>query len=825
MDFPKVANVVSYAAFFFLLLLLALPFVQISNFFVNLPDWTTIMMLLFSAVSFIVLVLGSNFSMLNLAEVWPRKGERVFAGLLGVVTWYLFFSSLFGSFLTGIYISILIFILITIFLFILTRKYSAKSIGIVIILPFSIRTFIYLFLYNLTKIGSLYGYFYGVLGTAIELTVVITLISLEKRRWANYAVSSLFIGTAIYGILLEGEYFNNIVFYIGSFVALLVSLMFINLLFSKTNHRSFSQFFEFGKNATAGRLLLVLVVSLFIVGFYLIVPFSDIRHVNSYMSYALVLIFAGAIFYFMNSLSPNKVTDAITFILLGGVAIYGLKYLVYITPSSIIGGLTPRYTFWFILSLLIMYEPSFFLTNYIVNNKIDQNFSITHLVGRWKKRSKLLKGKNGLYDISQSPFNKGGTANIYQAYDVDHGRDVIIKIPVIICKNDDSRYETIPNGSKCAVCGADLDTQDFIEAIKILKDEIDALSFLNSPYIVKQLDHFEWGGKTYLVEEKVKGKSFRDEFENAPGDEGRVLDLIKKALYGINHAHMRGIIHRDLNPGNLMVTNTDEVKVIDFGTAKFKSRVSMSKGRISVGGKFGTEYFSPPESYYLGFITNKEPAFSYDIYSLGCIMYMMYTGKVPAGLDVKSVAQIYPGKLFREDFKGDLSSRCSKPVLDIILKATSYYPENRYQSAFEMICAIEKRSGEFLVTGNDEVFSLSAPKGQPFSAEININFKRNISPKAMHSFNAVQNSIDIDLQSGSKMSHSIRYALIFDPNLNQYELIPGNNPLYYWYFDKNGKLIQKQALSTGIFLGGWKIMLFAPTKDLKDVALAYYRVI
>ncbi|MEM3845628.1 MAG: hypothetical protein QXU98_08005, partial [Candidatus Parvarchaeota archaeon] len=109
MDFPKVANVVSYAAFFFLLLLLALPFVQISNFFVNLPDWTTIMMLLFSAVSFIVLVLGSNFSMLNLAEVWPRKGERVFAGLLGVVTWYLFFSSLFGSFLTGIYISILIF--------------------------------------------------------------------------------------------------------------------------------------------------------------------------------------------------------------------------------------------------------------------------------------------------------------------------------------------------------------------------------------------------------------------------------------------------------------------------------------------------------------------------------------------------------------------------------------------------------------------------------------------------------------------------------------------------------------------------------------------
>ncbi|MEM3193123.1 MAG: hypothetical protein QW292_13770, partial [Candidatus Parvarchaeota archaeon] len=71
----------------------------------------------------------------------------------------------------------------------------------------------------------------------------------------------------------------------------------------------------------------------------------------------------------------------------------------------------------------------------------------------------------------------------------------------------------------------------------------------------------------------------------------------------------------------------------------------------------------------------------------------------------------------------------------------------------------------------------------------------------------------------------IKYTLIFNQTINQYKLIPGNDPLYYWYFDKNGKLVQKQALNTGIFLGGWKVMLFAPTKDLKDVALAYYRVI
>ncbi|MEM3574097.1 MAG: serine/threonine-protein kinase [Nitrososphaeria archaeon] len=825
MDYPKVANIIFYVAFFFLLLLLALPFVQIRNFFIDLPNWTTIMILLFSGVSFIVLVLGSNFAMLNLQEVWPRKVERVFAGLLGVVTWYLLFIYYFGSFLGNEYIiTISIFIGITVTWFKLTEKYSAKSIGIWIILPFSIITFITLFSYTFTNIGSLFGFFYGVAGIVIELAVVIIMIFLRERQWVNYVLSSLLLGTAIYGILLEGEYFKNIVFYIGSFVALLVSLKFINLLFSETGRESFSQFFQFGKKALAGRLLLYLVILLFTVGFFLIIPFSDIKHVDSYMSHVLVLIFGGAIFYFMNNQSQNKVTDAITFVLIGGIAVYGLWYLIYIAPSSIIGSSIPRDALWYILSLLIMYEPSFFLINYIVNNKIDQNFSITHRVGRWKKRAKLLKGKNGLYDISKIPFNEGGTANIYEAYDVDHGRDVIIKVPVILCKNGDSRNETIPNGGKCPVCGTDLDTQDFIEAIKILKDEIDALSFLNSPYIVKQLDHFEWGGKTYLVEEKVKGKSFKEEFENTPGDERRVLDLIKKALYGINYAHMHGIIHRDLNPRNLMVTNTDEVKVIDFGTAKFKSRVSMSKGRISVGGKFGTEYFSPPESYFLGFITNKEPAFSYDIYSLGCIMYMMYTGKVPNGLDVNSVAQIYPGKSFREDFKRDLSSRCSKPVLDIILKATSYYPENRYQSAFEMICAIEKRSGEFLVTSNDEVFSLSTPQGQPFSAEIHINFKKNISPKAMHSFNAMRNSIDIDLQS-SKSTKPIKYTLIFNQTINQYKLIPGNDPLYYWYFDKNGKLVQKQALNTGIFLGGWKVMLFAPTKDLKDVALAYYRVI
>ncbi len=794
------------------------------------------MIVLFSVISVIVLVFGSNFAMFNSQKIWAKRGEQTFAVMIAVVTWYLLFIYLFGTFLRNLSHSLAIFILITIFLLVLTRsysttrsyysrtrKYSTKSIGILIILPFSITTFINLFLYTLTEFGSLYGYFYVILIAVIELAVVIVLISLRKRQWSNYAVSLLFLGTAIYGIMLEGEYFKDVMFYVGSFVALLVSLVFTTLFYTKFAHMSYSQFFKFGKNSFAARSLLVLVALLFIVGFYLIIPSSVVAPVYSYMNYVMMLLFGGAIFYFMNFQSSNKVTDAITFLIFGGVAVYGLHYLISIAPALVIGGSTPKYALWLALSLLIMYEPSYTLTNYITNNHIEQNFSITHLVERWRRRSKLLHSR---YDISQKPFRQtGGTANIYQAYDVNSGKDVIIKIPVILCKNSDFRGETIPQGEMCPTCHTKLDTQDFKDAITILKDEIRALSSLDSPYIVKQLDHFDEGSppKTYLVEEMVDGHSFTEVFENKPIGESKMLDLMKKALHGIIHAHTHGIIHRDLNTNNLMVTGSGDVKIIDFGTAKFKSRASQSIGRLSVGGQFGTEYFSPPESHYTDLIPNREPTFSYDIYSLGCIMYFMLTGDPPQALDATSASSIYAGKSYRKDFETNLGPRCSKPVLDIILKATSFSPEMRYQSAFEMICAIEHLSGEFLVTSTEQAFSLPASPNQHFSSEININFKKQPSSLGRPSFNSISNSLNLDLQSTFTIKQSTKYTLIYDPTLNQYKIIPGKSKLYYWYFDKDGKLVRKPALDTGIYLG-MKIMLFSPTGNLDDVALAYYRV-
>ncbi len=825
MNYPKVASIIIYASFFFLLLLIFLPFAQIGNFFIDIFRSATTLIILFSVLAVIITVLGTNFSMFNAVKVWPKRRERGVAVAVGVVTWFLLLVYLLGYSIRPLYISIGIFMLITLFLFILTRKYSSKSIGIVTVAPFFVATLINLFLYTFKEFGG-GGYFYGIIGIAIELAVILVLIFLRKRQWANYTISFIFLGGVIYGILLEGRYFDNIYFYVGSFISLLTSLSFTTMFYTKFTHVPYSQFFKFGKNNLIGKLILILVLILFIVGFYLSIPSYSIAPVSTYMDYFLMLIFGASVFYFMNFFSSTKVTDAITFILIGGVAVYGLHFLISIAPPSIIGGTTPRFAFWVVLSLLVMYEPSFTLTNFITDNKVEPNFSITHSVELWIRRSKLLKGRNGLYKIIKTLSEEGGTANIYAAEDETKGLDVIIKIPVLKClkcNKKDSRFETIPPGGKCTVCRTELDTKDFKEAIGILKEEIEALSFLNSPAVVKQLDHFDWDGKTYLVEEMVKGQNFTDMFYGKTIGQKEMLDLIEKALHGIDHAHMHGIIHRDLNTNNLMVTTSGDVKIIDFGTAKFKSRVSASNGRLSIGGQFGTNFYSPPESHFIRLIPNREPTFSYDIYSIGCIMYFMLTGKVPAELRANTASSIYPTNSVRSDFVRDLSSISSKPVLDIILKATQFYPENRYQSAFHMICAIKKIQGEFLVTNTEQAFSLPDSPSQPFSSEIDVEFTKVAPLVPGPSFNQLNKAIKLNLKSTVIRKQAIKYMLIYDPSQKQYKLVPGKFKLYYWYFEKDGTMVSKEPADTGVFMGR-KIMLFSTTNKLTDVVLAYYRV-
>ena len=397
MNYPKVASIIIYASFFFLLLLIALPFAQIGSFFIDISGSAITLLILFSVLAVVVIALGTNFSMFNAVKVWPKRKERGLAVAIGVVTWYLFSVYTLGSSIRSLYISLGILILITLFLFIITRKYSSKSIGIVIIAPFFIATLVNLFLYTFKEFGSDYGYFYGILITVIELAVILVLIFLRKRQWANYAISLIFLGGVIYGILLEGRYFDNIYFYVGSLISLLVSLSFATMFYTKFTHMPYSQFFRFGKNNLIGKSILILVLAVFVVGFYLSIPSSSIAPISPYMDYVLMLILGGSVFYFMNFFSSTKVTDVITFILIGGVAVYGLHFLISIAPTSIIGGTTPRFAFWAMLSLLVMYEPSFTMTNYITDNKLEPNFSVTHLVGLWRRRSELLKGRNGLY--------------------------------------------------------------------------------------------------------------------------------------------------------------------------------------------------------------------------------------------------------------------------------------------------------------------------------------------------------------------------------------------------------------------------------------------
>lgn len=818
-------NIIVYASLFSLLILILL-----FKYYIHLIKYNYLplfFIILFSLISFIIFILGSDFEMLNVLDDLPNSIERVFSMFMGGITWWLFFGYFFSLIINNIYISVIVIIIMGIII-LLKFGDSTKSLGITIILPFFILSLITLFFKTFSEFGSRYGYFYGILMIAIEIAILSIIIFFRMRTSANYILSLIFFGGVFYGILLEGNYFgNNIIFYLISSIILIISFILITHFELSLNFTdmTYSRYFKFTDKNLIGYLLLGFVIVLFTLGFILITPYYGIIPKNVLINYFLMWLFLGAVFYFMNISSSNAATNTITFVLVSAVALYGLYFLISITPPSIIGNSTPKNIFWLVFMFLIMYEPSFNLLKYVTNAKISSRFSMTFNIQNWLKRAKVMKGKHGYYEL-KNKIKEGGTANIYRAYDIQNNRDVIIKIPVIICRNCNYRMESIPTGEKCPNCKAKLNTIDFKEATEILKKEIDALLLLKSPHIVQQLDNFTWGGKTYLVEEMIDGDSFTDLFYQKPITEKEMLNYIKKALNGINYAHMRGIIHRDLNTGNLMIEHkSNDVKIIDFGTAKFKSRLSYSEGKPSIGSKFGTDYFSPPESSFINYaiklIPNKEPTFSYDIYSLGCIMYFMLKGEFPKDL-VSNINMIYPYKTTRMDFKNELSSKCTNHCLSIILKATQFNPDDRYQSAFEMLCDIENIKGEFIVTNIGDAFSLPAIPNSSFFSEIQINFKKQLPSVKDISFNKIAKSIDINLRSNVLKEKKIKYNIIYDSVQKQYKLSPGSYKLYYWYFDKDGKIVQKQVKDTGVYLGR-KVMLFSPSDQLFDVAFAYYR--
>ncbi len=211
--------------------------------------------------------------------------------------------------------------------------------------------------------------------------------------------------------------------------------------------------------------------------------------------------------------------------------------------------------------------------------------------------------------------------------------------------------------------------------VERFRREAQAAANLNHPNIVAIYDWGQESGTYFIVMEYVEGRSVRDLIRSeAPVDGNTTAEIAAEIASALAFAHRNGVVHRDVKPGNVLLTQQGTVKVTDFGIA----RAGTSDGLTQTGSVMGTAtYFSPEQAQ--GLVVDGRS----DVYSLGVVMYEMVTGVPPFSGD-SPVAVAY--KHVREDPIPPSERNPDVPpgLEQVILTALAKDPEHRYQSADDL---------------------------------------------------------------------------------------------------------------------------------------------
>ncbi len=266
----------------------------------------------------------------------------------------------------------------------------------------------------------------------------------------------------------------------------------------------------------------------------------------------------------------------------------------------------------------------------------------------------------------------------------------------LIGKVIDDRYEILQVkgiGGMAVVLKARDRLKNRIVAIKMLNEkhsndnasirrfvnESRAIALLSSEHIVDIYDVAFTGKSKYIVMEYIDGITLREYMlRHAPIGIEKALDFTMQILSALQHAHEKGVVHRDIKPQNIMVQANGKLKVTDFGIAQISDAKQSNSGVA-----MGTVYYISPEQ-----ASGKTTTFSSDIYSVGIMLYEMATGRLPfegdtplsiAMMQVKS-RPVRPRKI---------NQKIPQGLEQIILRAINKAPEERFRSAKSMLRACE----------------------------------------------------------------------------------------------------------------------------------------
>jgi serine/threonine-protein kinase len=235
--------------------------------------------------------------------------------------------------------------------------------------------------------------------------------------------------------------------------------------------------------------------------------------------------------------------------------------------------------------------------------------------------------------------------------------------------------------------------------------EIKLIGRLDHPNIIRAYDADQIGSAFYFVMEYASGETLGQLLERRgplPLDE--VIDYTLQAALGLEHAHRQGIVHRDIKPSNLLLTDARQIKVLDLGLGTLTDASEKTSFATVAGRAVGTIDFMSPEQANGSKVDGRS-----DLFSLGCTMYVLLTGRTPFPGDTdldRLVRRLKGPSVPITDFRSDLPPA----AVGILEKLLARQPEDRFPTAAQAAEGLRALMNDGPTPSNDNPLAPGPPE-------------------------------------------------------------------------------------------------------------------